>query len=48
MKNKTVMQYDEPSTEIHYEDSLRKEYEKASKEGFVGTYEEYLSERDYN
>ena len=48
MGNKTVMQYDDSSVETTYEDSLRKEYEQASKEGFVGTYEEYLIARDYS
>ena len=43
--NDTVMKYD--NTELSFENRMREEYEEAKKDGFEGTYEEYIELRDY-
>ena len=43
--DQSLMQYDD--TEISFENKMRKEYEEAKRDGFEGTYEEYVQLRDY-
>lgn len=46
MENKSVMTHNDQENLI-FEQKIRKEYDQAVKEGFLGSFEEYIELRDY-